>query len=338
MNGIIFMHAYKFTHFSSPDIEKTNDKKLSFFDQLKVLFTGVNNPRPINKAKPTYPYQTIRLKSNKTLDCWLMNAINPKGTVILFHGYGGEKSSMLDKAYEFINMGYSTMLVDFMGAGNSEGNETTIGFKEAIEVKDCLNYLKEKCEGNIILFGTSMGAVAIMKAFNDYNINPSGIILECPFGTMYQTVCARFQMMHLPAFPMARILMFWGGIQNGFWAFDHNPEEYARKIHCPTLILYGEKDIKVSRPEIDTIFARISSPKKLITFPLSGHENYLLKYRKEWKESVSNFLKKINRDKVMVQVVEKQGEKLHYHTSTEHFYIQYRSSLQRLPSRIPLDL
>jgi pimeloyl-ACP methyl ester carboxylesterase len=223
----------------------------------------------------------------------LLNAPNSLGTVILFHGYGGEKSSMLDKAYEFIKLGYSTLLVDFMGAGDSEGNETTIGFKEAIEVRDCFNYLKVKGEKRIVLLGTSMGAVAIMKAIKDYEIQPKGIIIECPFGTMYKTVCARFHLMHIPTFPIASMLMFWGGIQNGFWAFNHNPENYARKINCPVLLLYGEKDIKVSKPEIDTIYSRIPGPKKLVTFPLAGHENYLVKYRKEWTENVSAFLSRL---------------------------------------------
>jgi alpha-beta hydrolase superfamily lysophospholipase len=290
MNGIIFMHAYKFTHFSSPDIERTNDKKLSFLYKVKIVFTGVNNPRPVNRFKPDIPYDSIKIRSNKILDCWLLNSPNSLGTVILFHGYGGEKSSMLDKAYEFMHMGYSTLLVDFMGAGASEGNETTIGYKEAVEVSDCFNYIKGKGENKIVLFGTSMGAVAIMKAINDYEIHPSEIIIECPFGTMYKTVCSRFHMMHIPSFPMAGMLMFWGGIQNGFWAFNHNPENYARNIHCPVLLLYGENDIKVSKPEIDTIYSRIPAPKKLVTFPLAGHENYLMKYRKEWTENVSAFL------------------------------------------------
>jgi alpha-beta hydrolase superfamily lysophospholipase len=209
----------------------------------------------------------------------------------LFHGYGGEKSSLLDKAEEFLKLGFNTMLVDFMGCGNSEGNTTTIGFKEAEEVKDCYDYVIKNNFQNVSLFGTSMGSVAIMKAIKDYNLKPQSIIIECPFGSMYTTVCKRFQMQGIPSFPMAGFLVFWGGVQNSFWAFSHNPEQYAKAIDCPALLLYGEKDEKVGREEIDAIFRNLRGRKTLATYPLAGHENYLVRYRDKWVNDVKRFLK-----------------------------------------------
>lgn len=224
------------------------------------------------------------------LHAWLLKAEKSKGTVILFHGYGGEKSSMLDKAYVFLDLHYNVLLVDFRGAGESEGHQTTIGFKEAEEVKDCFRYVESSGEKIIHLFGTSMGAVAILKAVHDYPITPASILIECPFGTLYETVCARFRMGNIPTFPMAGLLVFWGGLQNGFWAFSHNPVAYANRVACPTLLLYGEKDDRVSRDEIDAIFANLRGPKKLVTYPLAGHENYLRRYKPEWTNDVKTFL------------------------------------------------
>jgi len=135
-----------------------------------------------------------------------------------------------------------------------------------------------------------MGAAAIMKSINDYRIEPKGIIIECPFGSMYQTVCARFNKMNAPTFPMAGILLFWGGIQNGFWGFSHNPAEYAKNINCPTLLLYGEKDKSVSQKEIKEIFANLKGPKKLTIYKKTGHENYLIKNKPEWIRNITAFI------------------------------------------------
>jgi pimeloyl-ACP methyl ester carboxylesterase len=107
---------------------------------------------------------------------------------------------------------------------------------------------------------------------------------------MYQTVEARFKMFQVPAFPMAGLLMFWGGVQNGFWAFSHNPVDYAKAIKCPTLLLYGLKDPKVSKEEIEAIYANIEAKKQLVFFPLAGHENYLLKYKQKWITTIKPFL------------------------------------------------
>ncbi len=53
---------------------------------------------------------------------------------------------MLDKAEEFEKMNYKVLLVDFMGSGGSEGNQTTVGFKEADEVKTVFEYILSQGE------------------------------------------------------------------------------------------------------------------------------------------------------------------------------------------------
>lgn len=294
INIIAFFHAYKFTHFTENNSEKTkNPEKLSAIDKAKTILFGINNPKPKNNKFPTQEYQILKLKSNKKIECWFIKTKNSKGTVILFHGYGGEKSSMVERSNEFIKLGFNTMLVDFMASGNSEGNQTTIGFKEAKQVKTCFDYVTQTGEKNIYLFGTSMGAAAIMKCINDDKINPKGIIIECPFGSMYKTVCARFKKMNTPTFPMAGFLVFWGGIQNGFWAFSHNPEEYAKNISCPVLLLYGEKDKSVSREEIDVIYKNLKGQKSIHIYKATGHENYLIKNKIQWIKDVTGFINSV---------------------------------------------
>jgi uncharacterized protein len=279
MNVVAYFHAYKFTHFSNAKVEKTrNAKELPLGEKLKALFFGINNPRPFNKSQPSQPFEVVNLQSSKKIECWSIKVQNSIGTVAIFHGFSGNKSSMLDKSDEFNKLGYNTFLVDFIGTGGSEGNQTTIGYKEAQDVKVCLDYLTQQNEPNIA------------EAFG---IKPSSAILECPFGSMYKTTCARFQQMNVPCFPMAGLLIFWGGVQNGFWAFSHNPQAYAKRVNFPVLLLYGEKDKEVSREETDAIFNNLSNQKVLKTYPEAGHENYLSRYKTEWLNDVSTFLKSV---------------------------------------------
>ncbi|KAA5532609.1 alpha/beta hydrolase [Taibaiella lutea] len=291
VNIMAMFHAYKFTHFSTSVKQRTDANNIGFLDKIGMLFTGVSLPRPETKIVPKVPFTTIHLKSNVIIDAWQMQtARKSKGTIILFHGYGGEKSNMLDRAYVLLDMGYDVMLPDFMGASKSEGNQCTIGYKEAENVKTCVNYIQQKGIKNIYLLGTSMGAAAVMRAEYLEPLPVKGIILECPFGTMRQTVRNRFEMMHMPYFPLGDMLTFWGGVENGFNAFSHNPETYAGKIQAPTLLLFGEKDDRVKRFEIENIYRNLPCIKTLKTFPLSGHESYLNDYKNEWMETVEKFL------------------------------------------------
>ena len=265
-------------------------RSMSMPAKLKTAILGVEIPRPANDFTPPCAYETLLIPYPQKLEAWYIKAEKPKGTVLLFHGYCGKKSSMLSRAHAYINMGYNTLVLDFTGSGGSDGMQTTIGYKEAAQVKACYDYIKARGEQHIVLCGTSMGAVAIMKALNDDALQPSACILECPFGTMYQTTAIRFKLMKLPEYPMAPLLVFWGGLENGFWAFSHNPEQYAKQIHCPTLLIYGERDDRVTRKEIDHIYQNLSCAKQLTCYPAAGHANYLGICPDDWKRDVSSFL------------------------------------------------
>jgi pimeloyl-ACP methyl ester carboxylesterase len=292
VNIMAMFHAYKFTHFSTGVTEKMNSNHISAAEKVAMLFTGASLPRPVTKRLPNRSFQLLSLESNVTIDAWWMKTTeSSKGAVILFHGYGGEKSGMLDRAYALLDMGYDVMLPDFMGAAGSDGYQCTIGFKEAENVKSCVAYLSSKGTQNIFLLGTSMGAAAVMRACSLQPLPVKGIMLECPFGTMRQTVRNRFEVMHVPYFPLGDILVFWGGVENGFNAFSHNPEEYAKKLRQPVLLMYGGQDDRVKRFEIDNIYHNLRCQKTLKIFARSGHESYLNDYAEEWKAEVNMFLK-----------------------------------------------
>lgn len=291
VNAVAFLHAYTFTHFSSSDVVRTKDPKgLSVFEKASLLFTGIDNPRPQAKEQPADAFETLYVQSSGRLECWRIAQPVAHGTVILFHGYAGEKSSLLKRAAEFRKMGYHALLVDFTGSGGSEGNRTSVGYTEAVQVKDCFDYLVSTGERNIILFGTSMGAVAVLKAMDEYSIKPAATVLECPFGSLYNTVCARFRLMHVPSFPMAGLLSFWGGVQHGYWAFAHNPADYAKQASCPTLLLFGAQDDRVTVAETERIFANLPQPKTLKIYPEAGHNVFTPRNQSVWVHDVGAFV------------------------------------------------
>ena len=292
LNAIAAMHAWKFSHFAPDGVRYARPQDIPLAVKLRIALTGIDNPRPKTLRLPERPYREVTLQNDEKIVCWHMACTDsiPKGTVILFHGYGGEKSGMLSKAYLLLDAGYNVLLPDFRGAGASGGNTCTIGYKEARDVATCYQYVRSSGEKKIMLLGTSMGAAAVLKYLADGGEQPSAIIIECPFGTMYQTVTARFKMMHLPTFPGVALLTFWGGVENGFWAFNYNPAEYAKSVKCPSLLIFGELDDRVSRAEIDAIYNHLPAQKQLCLFPLSGHNNYLSQYPREWDSTVRGFL------------------------------------------------
>ena len=292
LNGVSFMHAYRFTHFSdlrTPRSEVATD--LSWSQKVEMLFTGIRNPRPRNAATPSVPYQTFTLQGTAALESWRIEADQPRGTVVLFHGYAGKKAELLPVAEGFQQLGYRTILVDFPGSGGSEGNDTTVGYREAQDVQVVYHYAREQFpEDDIILYGFSMGSAAILRAVSEYGIAPDALILGCPFSTLYATVQHRFQMLGVPPFPFAALLTFWGGVQHGYWAFGHNPVDYAGQVTIPTLLLYGQQDQRVTLAETEHIYHALAGPKRLEVFEQADHELYVAHDPTWWRAVVSSFL------------------------------------------------
>jgi alpha-beta hydrolase superfamily lysophospholipase len=308
LNTIAYFHAYHFTHFSAANAVKTKrPSELGTLEKLKTVFLGVTNPRPCNTILPKGVYEnTILTAKSGKIACWELPAdttanVNARGTVALFHGFGGAKSSLLPRSEILQKAGFNTVLIDFQGCGESDGNTTTIGYQEANTVQVVYDYLSTKKIKNLILLGNSMGSVAIVKAISDGSIEkasdnqneilPQKIILECPFATMHRTVCARFETMGVPSFPMAALLVFWGGAQNGFWGFSHNPTEYAKTIKSPVLLLYGGDDETVNEVERQTIYDNVPSDnKKYQALGNSKHHALFSENEAEWKKEVLDFL------------------------------------------------
>ena len=78
--------------------------------------------------------------------------------------------------------------MDFRAHGNSGGNTCTIGYRETEDVKLAYNFIEDKGEKNIVLWGISMGAATVARAIDEDHLQPSKVILEMPFATMENAV------------------------------------------------------------------------------------------------------------------------------------------------------
>lgn len=294
INIITAFHAYKFTHFydnGSVTIKKPGEK--SGWDKTREALFGINVVKLKNTITADSSFQTVYLttKDSLKLEAWYIRANSAIGTVCLFHGHGGSKSGIFKESEEFRRMGYNTLLLDFRAHGGSEGNTCTIGYNESEDVKLAYDYIKNKGEKHIVLWGISMGAAAVTKAINDYPLQPDKIILEMPFASILKAGEGRIRMMGLPGEPLATLITFWGGVEHGFWAFNMKPVSFVKKINCPVLLQWGANDPRVSRGEIDAIYNNIPTAKKLLVYDSCGHESLCKKENEKWRTEVSAFLK-----------------------------------------------
>jgi alpha-beta hydrolase superfamily lysophospholipase len=298
LNLAVFQQARAFTHFAPPG-HRTRPEQLSLGEKLEVLVRGVEVPRPENRRTPRVlglPYERHVFTGGRgvPLEAWLVPRVDARGTVVLFHGHAASKDSQLREAKAFHEMGLNAFLVDFYGSGGSGGNETSIGFYEALDVTKAFDYARLlPRSGAIILYGASMGAAAVLKGAGDDKLKPAGLILECPFDSLIRTVRHRFTSRGIPSFPLADLLVFWGGVGEGFNGFQYRPVDSAAHIERPTLLMNSDSDPWVQPAEARAIFDALRGPKVLRFFAGVGHDTGLRRRPDEWKSAVGEFLDRV---------------------------------------------
>jgi len=296
LNALIYAQARTMTHFLSGGTKTGKPETLTLLQKLEVVATGVRIPRPRNEGTPLdrrMPYETwtIPVEPGITLEAWAVHLDEPRGVVVLFHGYADRKSSDLAEARAFFNLGWAPVLVDMRGSGGSSGDTTSIGFFEANDVVAAVRYVRAKFpQKTLVVWGASMGAAASLRAVGALDLKVDGLVMEAPFATLQSAVTNRFQTLGVPTFALVNLFVFWGGVQQGFNGFAHNPVEYAAHVREPTLLMLGSRDNRVLMPEGHAVFNALAGEKRFEVFDGLGHESLFKGKREQWLEVVGAFL------------------------------------------------
>lgn len=296
VNVLCMVHGWKLTHFYA-DVNTPMGPPVGIKEKLSYVFLGPRAGKSRNDKLPSVDYETSFITTNDgiKLELWELPADSTHETIILFHGHGAKKSSMLPQAMRFHAWGYNVVLVDFRAHGGSEGSQCTIGIKEAEDVRSAYNYVKSKTGHEPIVWGISLGAAAIIRSVAEYDLTPKKLVLEMPYATLYDAVKGRIKIMGIGtgAQALAPLLTFWGGALNGVWAFDQRPYIFAEKIHCPVLLQWGRKDVRVTNNEIQKVFTHIPiSDKQLVIYEESAHQSLYENEAVKWDSVMSAFLRK----------------------------------------------
>ena len=292
LNIAAYHHARSMMFFSRGGVRTERPEQLSLAGKFKILATGITLPRPVTDLAPSALAPDCReigipCPGLGLLSAWYVDRGAQTPLVVMFHGYGAEKTCMRFEAGEFLNMGASVLLVDFRGCGASPGELTTIGYLEGEDVAAVARHVREKLpHSRMVLFGQSMGAAAILRAIATQGVHPDAVILEAVFDTMLNTIGNRFHTMGLPSFPAARLLLFWAGVQCGFNGFDHRPMEYARSLRCPSLFLHGRHDPRTTIADGRRVFVNAAGPKSFVIFENAAHLGFAGAEPAGWRASV----------------------------------------------------
>jgi alpha-beta hydrolase superfamily lysophospholipase len=295
LNLLAYSHAGGMLHFVPGGTRTRSPQLMTWTEKLHTLINGVTIPKPVNNQTPTnigLPFTIHRFASSDgiCLEAWHVSATTSRGLVLLVHGYAGCKAILLEEGKFFHELGFDVMWLDCRASGGSEGEWTTIGYLEALDVQSALKYARKTWKPPmVVVFGQSMGAAAALRSIGCLQCSVDGLIIEAPFDCLLHTVQHRFDAMKVPDLGLSRLLLFWGGVQTGIPGFDHKPAEYAASVHCPTLIMWGDHDQYVRSDEVNRVYDALAGPKSICVLSGVDHRSCLSAAPETWKQAVYEF-------------------------------------------------
>lgn len=205
------------------------------------------------------------------------SGIGPEGpTVVLAHGWGANKSTMLDRA-AILHGTYNLLLLDFRNHGQSADAATTQGVREAGDLRAMIDWLvAEKGTEQIGVLGASMGgASALAAAVRDDRVD--AIIVESTHATIANAIQARLDRAGYPlSLPGSWAVLLGTLVRTGEDTSRVDPVQAITRLDDrPVLLVYGALDDSIGPNDAtDLLDAAFESgtPAELVTCETAGHD------------------------------------------------------------------
>jgi dipeptidyl aminopeptidase/acylaminoacyl peptidase len=112
---------------------------------------------------------TFESEDGLTIAGWFAPSQN-SATVILLHGYGGNRTGTIWYAQELTKAGYGVLMYDERASGESEGTHRSYGWEDPRDVGGAINYLSSRSDAGeqVGILGCSIGAQIALQGAASY--------------------------------------------------------------------------------------------------------------------------------------------------------------------------
>ena len=206
------------------------------------------------------PYEELSIETSdgETLHGWFVNG--PSSRVLLFfHGNAGNISHRLDSIKHFVGLGFSVLIVDYRGYGQSSGKTTERGmYRDAEAVWRYVTDERRVLPGDIVFFGRSLGAsVASRLAIKE---RPLALIVESSFTSVPDVAQELYPW--LPARWLSRL--------------KHATRDHIRDVSCPVLVIHSRDDEIIPFHHGEAIFEAANEPRSFLAIRGTHNDGFIL--------------------------------------------------------------
>lgn len=221
----------------------------------------------------------ITTEDGEKLAAWWVPAEHARGTVLVFHGNGGNISHRLDYLLMFSRLRYSTLIIDYRGYGTSTGSPSEEGtYRDAMAAWRYLTEQRGVRGADIVLFGESLGAAVaswLAARVSGARGTPRALILASAFTSATDLGAQVYWF--LPVRLISR--------------FRYDNLANLGSVRAPVLIVHSRDDDVVPFAHGQKLFATAGEPKEFLELR-GGHNDGFVFMREEWVRALAGFLER----------------------------------------------
>ena len=232
-------------------------------------------------------------RSGSSIRAWFAPGRAGAGAVLLLHGMGGNRASMLARADFLHQAGFTILAPDFQAHGESPGRHITFGELESLDAEAALAFLHSAAPGERVgVIGVSMGGAATLVGQKPLPVD--ALVLESVYPTFDDAVSDRLHVWLGPlgflGSAVAPALIELVAPRIGVDPGRLRPIDAIRRVEEPLLLIAGTEDHYTKLDESRALFANAQSQKQIWEVRGAGHEDIYDFSPAEYERRVGDFL------------------------------------------------
>jgi len=224
------------------------------------------------------------------VDGWLVRK-SDRRVVIVFAGYGGNRTSNLGLAEFYLSRGWSVLLPDLRATGASGGDRVGFGYLERRDVRAWVEFARSRGLTEIGLHGQSLGAAAIAYSLAEWNGDFAFCVLDSCYDDVRNALHNRLSWVPVPELTLKPVEWF-GSAALAASVDKLRPVDCVKSVACPALFIAGDEDTRVLPSETRELFEACGATRKLLRWMQGGrHENLWTRFAGPFGSAIDELLK-----------------------------------------------
>ena len=197
------------------------------------------------------------------------------------------------EALAFYQAGFNLLLPDARGHGKSRGTYVGMGWHDRLDIKEWICWLvRQYPDSEIVLYGVSMGAAAVMMAAGEkLPSNVKAAVEDCGYTSAWSVLSYQMKsQFHLPAFPFLYCADFVTRIRAGYGMKEADALKCVAGTRLPMFFIHGTEDRFVPFEMMKELYDACRSEKECLAVAGAAHVQAALVGGAEYWDQVFRFV------------------------------------------------